>query len=587
MTDRLIQDRWQRTTACLVLGVVALALVALCARVAYIGTQMAPRLTAIAGKQQHGQRTIPARRGLIFDRRGRIAAGSQLVDSVYVDPSLLLAAAEEEGTDVADICATLADRLDLDPDGLAQQIRARAARRFYWIKRHVSVAEADAIRRTGIAGVGLRQEMRRTYPLGNRLAHVLGVVGIDGNGLDGLEMRFDAHLRGRPGLYTALYDARRRAIAGESLNTVEPINGGHLMLTIDAVIQEAAEMQLARQIDEFKAESGVAVVMEPVSGEILAMACWPTFDPNEPAASPIEARRNRAITDPVEPGSTFKPIIAGAALEHGVISLTDRIDCHRGEHTINGRLLTDTHACGLATVKEILVHSSNIGMAQIGLRLGNTRLHETVRRFGFGSVSDVELPGEEPGTVLPRARWNSYSTTSIPMGYEIAVTPLQLATAYCAIVNGGVLLRPKVVKAVLTSDGELADAYEKPAVVRRVLPADVARFLTEEVLVEVVNRGGTRGHPLDLIEYQLLGKTGTTKLPFQDRPGYEPGAYLSSFVGAAPADDPRAVALVMIRKPGTGVYYGRQVAAPAVKEILFATLSYLGIPGRGTIQAGL
>jgi cell division protein FtsI/penicillin-binding protein 2 len=241
----------------------------------------------------------------------------------------------------------------------------------------------------------------------------------------------------------------------------------------------------------------------------------------------------------------------------------------------------------MATIKEIIVQSSNIGMGKIGVRLGNERLHDLVRRFGFGQRTDLHLPGEEPGTVLPLARWNSYSTTSIPMGYEISVTPLQLATAYCAIVNGGMLVQPRLVKAKLDADGEVMESYDTPIVVRRVLPAGIARYLTEDVLPDVVTRGAGGGRSLDLVEYELLGKTGTTKLPYPDRRGYQPGSYLSSFVGAAPAEDPCAVALVMIRKPSTGVYYGRQVAAPAVKEILFSTLSYLGVPSRGTIQAGL
>lgn len=586
-TDEFINARRQCTVGLVLLGLVGLGLLGLCVRVVYIGSTMAPRLRAIASEQQRGQREIPARRGLVFDRRGRIAAGSKLVSSVFADPAYILAAEEEGTTRVASVTERVAAILDLNADRLEQQIRARGSRRFHWVKRRVDEAEAEAIRQADLPGIGLRPEMRRTYPLGRLMAHVLGVVGIDGDGLEGLERAYDKHLRGQPGLHTALYDARRRAIAKSVPDTIEPVNGGHLMLTLDSVIQETVEAQLERQVAEFKAESGVAIVMDPISGDILAMACWPTFDPNDPSDSTPDARRNRAITDPVEPGSTFKPIIAGGALERGVVSLTERIDCHQGTHTIAGRTLTDTHACGMATVKDIIVHSSNIGMAQIGVRLGNSRLHEVVQRFGFGTPSDLRMLGEESGTVLPLSRWNSYSTTSIPMGYEIAVTPLQLATAYCAIVNGGMLVRPRIVKATLDSTGEIIDSHDRPIVVRRVLPTEVARYLSEEVLPDVVKRGAGGGRSLDLVEYPMLGKTGTTKLPYPDRPGYQPGSYLSSFIGAAPAKDPRAVALVMIRKPSTGVYYGRQVAAPAVKEILFSTLSYMGVPGRGSIQARL
>jgi stage V sporulation protein D (sporulation-specific penicillin-binding protein) len=228
-------------------------------------------------------------------------------------------------------------------------------------------------------------------------------------------------------------------------------------------------------------------------------------------------------------------------------------------------------------------------MGQLGTRLGNERLLEIVTAFGFGRPTGIEIAGEAAGSIPSPSTWSRLTATSIPMGYEIGVTPLQLATAYCALVNGGELLKPRLIKARLDASGHVIESLDKPVVVQRVLPEDIARYMQETVLVGVVKRGGTDGRRdrLDMYEYQMLGKTGTSKLAFRDRPGYEPGAYLSSFVGAAPADSPRAVALVMIRRPRGSAYYGRVVAAPAVKEILFSTLSYMGVPGRGTIQAGL
>jgi cell division protein FtsI (penicillin-binding protein 3) len=582
-------ERRQRFRGGLVLGCVLLVFLGLAYRVAYVSTVLAPDLTRLADDQQRGHQTIPARRGLVFDSRGRIVAGSKPVYSVCGDPVLIHAALEESGQTLPDLARQLATILRMDAGFIEDRIRTHANRRFCWFKRRVPDVEADAIRDAALPGVGLRQEMSRTYPMGSRMAHVIGLVGVDGDGLEGIEQSFDAHLRGRPGRAVAFYDARRRPIAGVREGSEPPIDGGHVVLTLDAVIQEAAEDQLAHQIRQHNAESGVALVMDPRTGDILAMACWPTYDPNDPSSSSPETRRNRIITDPIEPGSTFKPFVAASALKLGVINRTEIINCGNGTMTVNGRVLTDTHPSGPCTLMDIIVHSSNIGMGQLGLRLGNERLVEIVSAFGFGRPTGIEIAGEAPGSIPSPATWSRLTSTSVPMGYEIAVTPLQLATGYCALVNGGLLLKPRLVRAVLDPGGEVIESYDKPVVVQRVLPEDIARYMQETVLVAVVKRGGTDGRrdKLDMYEYQMLGKTGTSKLAYRNRPGYESGAYLSSFVGAAPAEEPRAVALVMIRRPKGSGYYGRIVAAPAVKEILFSTLSYLGVPGRGTIQAGL
>ncbi len=581
--------RRQRIRSGLVLGGVLVAFLGLAYRVAYVNTVLAPNLVRLADEQQRGHQTIPARRGLVFDTRGRIVAGSKPVYSVCGDPVFVQAALEESGRSLPELARQLGTILHLDPGVIENRFRTHSNRRFCWIKRHVSDVEADAIRDAALGGIGLRQEMQRTYPMGSRMAHVIGLVGIDGNGLEGIEQAYDAHLRGRSGRTVAFYDARRRPIAGVREGSEPPIDGGHLVLTLDAVIQEAAEDHLAQQIQQYRAESGIALVMDPRTGDILAMACWPTYDPNDPSASSAETRRNRIITDTIEPGSTFKPFVAAGALQFGVINRTEIINCGNGTMTLNGRVLTDTEPSGPCTLKDIIVHSSNIGMGHLGLRLGNERLVEIVSAFGFGRVTGVEVAGEAAGSIPSPATWSRLTSTSVPMGYEVAVTPLQLATGYCALVNGGKLLRPRLVKAVLDPAGEVMESYDKPVVVRQAVPEEIARYMQETVLVAVVKRGGrdNRRDKLDMYEYQMLGKTGTTKLAYRHRPGYETGAYLSSFVGAAPAEEPRAVAVVMIRRPQGAVYFGRQVAAPAVKEILFSTLSYMGVPGRGTIQAGL
>jgi cell division protein FtsI (penicillin-binding protein 3) len=353
-----------------------------------------------------------------------------------------------------------------------------------------------------------------------------------------------------------------------------------MVLTIDSVVQRSVEAHLARRVAEFRAESGMAIVMSPRTGDVLAMACHPTFHPSDYKAYPDDAWRNRVVADPVEPGSTFKGIIASGALATDAVSPNARIFCHNGVYRIPGRVLRDTKRHGTLTFEEVIAFSSNIGMGIIGQRLGNPGLHSIVRRFGFGERTGIGFPGESAGIVRPLQDWSALTTTSVPMGYEVGVTPLQLATAYCAIVNGGTLLRPRLVRALLAVDGRPVEMHTGPEPVRQVLPEETALYMTSTVLPGVVSGRGYKPAPSP---YPMLGKTGTTKLLRRDGRGYAPNAYLSSFVGAAPIDDPRVVALVMIRRPDPQKgYYGRTVSMPVVRSIIDETLAYLEVPGRGT-----
>jgi cell division protein FtsI (penicillin-binding protein 3) len=349
------------------------------------------------------------------------------------------------------------------------------------------------------------------------------------------------------------------------------------VLTIDSVIQGFLEQQVADRVQQFEAQGGVGVVMDPRTGDVLAMACYPTPGPDDRAGLAPSLRRNRVVTDMVEPGSTFKPFVACGALLTGVVSREQTIFCHNGLYVIGRRLLHDSSPHGHMTFAEIVARSSNIGMAIIGERMGNQAIHDIVRRFGFGSKTGIDFPGESPGSVLPLSLWTGYSTCSVPMGQEIAVTPLQLIAAFSAILNDGVYLRPRMVRALLSPDGEVVQEFAGPQPVRRVLPIETARYMSREVLVSVVNDAS--GRRAALPNYQVLGKTGTAQVPYEGRRGYEPGAYLASFIGAAPADDPRVVVLIMIEKPNPGLgYYGSVVAAPGVREVLAATLAYLQVP---------
>ncbi|UCE61258.1 MAG: penicillin-binding protein 2 [Phycisphaerales bacterium] len=580
-TGVVSNDRWQRRSGAALLCGVALLLLALAGRLAYVNAVLRPQLEQVAHKQQLGNAILPARRGTIFDTRGRVLATSRQKPDVFVDPLYV--------DDLDSLAGELGPRVNLPADEIAHKVRYREHTRFVPIAQRVDEVTAGAVRQMGSPAVGLTERPARMYPTGKSMAQVLGFVGRDGYGLEGLELQHDQHLRGENGRRSTIRDARRRAIWPSHKSARQPIDGGHIVLTIDAEIQRIAEAVLQEAVGKFEAQSGVAVVMSPHNGDVLAMVSAPTFDPRSLASSPGELRRNRAITDPTEPGSTFKPFIAAGALEGGFVSTTEKIDCHMGQHYFGRRLVTDGSPHGMMDLLGIVSKSSNIGMGTIAERMGNAELHDVIRRFGFGQRTQIGFPGENAGLVYPLERWTSYSTTSVSFGYEVAVTPLQLATAFSAMVNDGVLLKPRLVRRLLGPNGEVVESFDSPEIVRRVLATEVARFMAKEVLVAVVEDVSGSGRRAKLDDFTVLGKTGTAKLPYSDRSGYEPGAYLATFMGAAPVEDPQLVAVVMVRRPNAKIgYYGGVVSAPAVGEILEATLAYLEVPpDKGTTFAGL
>ncbi len=530
---------------------------------------------------------------MIVDAQGRVMATSVERPSVFADPAVIPRVrlvldpnvvrpekiiAEPQVVKSYEVVARELGRvLGLDARVLADELLCRAGRRFFWVKRKVSEEEARAVRSLNLRGVGIIYESERRYPMNKRFAHGLGFVDPQGRALAGLELRFDEALRGREGRRTVVTDVRRRAIYTSKEGYAAPEDGSHLALTIDAAIQAAAEEALAGAVEQFQAQAGSVIVMSPQTGEVLALANVPTFDLNDYANYPESARCNVAIQAPFEPGSTFKPIVAAAALAEKVTWPGERIFCHHGLYKAGRRRLHDHHPFGTLTFEQVVVKSSNIGMAILGQRLGNERLHAYIRRFGFGRPTGVELPGEDGGIVLPLRRWTSYSTTSLPMGQELAVTQIQLAAAFSAIVNDGVLLRPRVVRGVIGADGSVKEDRSKPAVVGRVLSEATASKMAEDILVRVVEEG--TGRRAKLAGYRVSGKTGTAQIARRGGGGYEPDAYVSSFVGAAPAGDPEVLVYLMVIRPVKRLgYYGGTVAAPAVREILIKTLGYLGVP---------
>lgn len=569
-------------------------------RLAYIEVTKGSELRASAARQHRATRTIAARRGEILDTRGRVLAGTVRHPSVFVDPGLL--------QDVHFAAYSVAPVLGLNAAELEQQLlkSQEESSRFLWVKHRLSPAELDGFQRVvatrRLRAFDMQYEPARVYPQGKVAPHVLGFVGLDRRtppgdeppfedlcGREGVEAAYDDMLAGVPGHRTLTVDVGRRAVRAAADNFRPAVDGATVVLTIDAYIQQVAQKVLGETVKKYGADWGATVVIDPWSGEVLAMATIPDYDPAEPVPpnfdelneaeqEAVRGRwRNRAVTDSFEPGSVFKPFVASPALDEGIVRIDEVFAVNGPVHDFGRRTIRDTHPYGSLALHEIVSKSSNIGMGMVGGRCGMERLHRFVRSFGFGDITGVGLPGEHTGMVQDFSRWNpSYSPQSIPIGQEIAITPIQIVTAFSVFCNGGVLLRPRIVRGVIGPDGATLADYSRLIAVRRVLEEATAEMFRQRALVETVTDGTGKSAKLD--EYQVFGKTGTAQVARPGGHGYLPGKYVGSFVGGAPSDNPRAVVLVSIYKPSKQGYYGGTVAAPAVKEILAETLAYMQVP---------
>lgn len=550
------------------LGLVLLGLTLLVGRLIYINAVHGPRLAARVQRQHSADVPIKARRGLILDNRGRIVAATTLRRSVFADPKVL--------PDKRKAAETVAKILDVDAGEIAPDLMAAGDRRFFVIKRGITEDQANEIQDANIYGLGTFTEPYRTYPMGSLGGALVGFVSPDGNGVSGLEYQCEHWLAGENGSKTIIRDAGKKAfwLAKDGYRPAR--DGYHVSLTIDAEIQAFAERELAEGVARYNAESGIAIVMHPHTGMVLAMANHPGFDPNHYSDYSPDRYRNRAITDPYEPGSTFKPFVAAAALEEGEVRMGEVFNCEHGEWTDSGRTLKDHHPYDFLTFQEILIKSSNIGMGKLGLRLGHRRLNDYIRRFGFGTATGVGLSGESEGLLRPLVRWNHYSTTSLPMGQEIGVTPMQLVRGFSVFCNGGKLVTPYVVRGIVDANGRVLRDLTPDQSEEQVL-SDNTLAKMRSILCDVVNNSTRREACLET--HQVFGKTGTAQIAKRDGSGYEPKAYVSSFIGAVPARDPQLVVFVAIRRPDASVgYYGGQVAAPVVRQIMKHSLAYLGVP---------
>ena len=559
-TGRSPPSRWVRLRVVFLALVFWAVLAGVLVRAVILQVFEGERLRELAQDQYVRQIEIPARRGDIFDRNRLPLAQSVEVDSIWVDPSLL--------PNPASNARTLARALHVDPD----EVKARFARakRFAWVKRQAKQEEVAAVKALALPGIGFTREPRRFYPHRELAAQVIGLAGIDGAGLEGLEVAFDQALSGQNLQLLGLRDAKGRHLLTQG--TLYPPNrqGATLTLTLDRQIQYFTEKSLAKAVEDAKAVSGMAIVLDPKTGEILALANFPSFNPNAAGVS-RELFRNRAALDVFEPGSTFKSFSIAAALDEGAIKYEDVFYCEEGRWDVGGHTIHDTHPHGWLNPAKILQVSSNIGSAKIAQVLGRERLVRYYERFGFGERSQLGLPGEARGSVpFPKAE---VSLATAAFGHGVSASAVQIAAAYGALANGGVLMRPWLVSKVTDQDGVVL--LEKgPVEVRRVVSTKTAKSLVT-MLEGVVQKEGTA--PLaKMAEYRVAGKTGTAQKVDPVAGGYS-DKRIASFAGIVPADDPQAVILVVIDEPKTDVY-GGLVAAPAFKEIATSVMAYRGVP---------
>ncbi len=532
------------------------------ARLVYLQVVSHEELTARAEGQQRRSIEAHPKRGEILDRDGRVLAYSVDGDAIYAVPNQI---GDAVGT-TSDLCAAL----DCSDETRASLVaRLTRSSLFEYVRRQVPPDIAHRVAELNLAGVGFLPENRRYYPNAELAAHVLGYVGIDNQGLSGIESTYDDEIRGRPGRILVQTDARGRAFS-----RVErpPTAGATLELTIDRHLQHIAERELERAVLDHRADAGVVVVLDPYTGETLAMANWPTFNPNAFADFPSMARRNRAIQDIYEPGSTFKLVTASAALEEGVVTRDERFDVSAGSLRVGRTRVTDmsVHREPL-TFDEIIVKSSNVGAAMVGLRLGPERLSRYIRRFGFGQALARDLPGQGSGIVHPPTDLdNEREMASVSIGYAISVTPLQMAAAVSAVANGGELVEPRLVRAVIRN-GMRAETPVRT--IRRAISSETASDLTR-IMEQVTEEGTARSAQVP--GYRVAGKTGTTEKLVNG--SYSDTDHNASFVGFVPSRRPALTILVMIDTPRDGPSSGGSVAAPVFRRIAEEALRHLAIP---------
>ncbi len=547
-------------------GVLAFWVLGIEARLVMLQVVQYDELSARAERQQSETQKTPGKRGEIYDRKGRLLAYSVDADTVYAVPTDI----KDPVKAAALLCGAFDECARKDRDQLVERLTRKRPRggltSFQYVKRRATPIEAKRIAALEMKGIGFMKESKRFYPNRELAAHLIGYVGTDNAGLHGIEATYDKTVRGREGTMLVQTDARGHAF---SRLDRPPTTGGSIELTIDEHLQHIVERELKAGIEAARADGGTAVAMDPYTGEILAMASWPTFNPNQYGGTSDAARRNRAVQDLYEPGSTFKLVTASAAIEEKVVTRDEIIDVSAGLIRFGSRVVNDMHRYGPLSFTDVIVKSSNVGAIKVGLRVGAERMGLYIRRFGFGRASSPDFPGESPGIVWDPSKLNDSALASVSMGYQIGVTPLQMAAAASVIANGGTLYEPHVVRAIVK--GGVRTAVPPKAVRRAILP-ETAATLTS--IMELVVTEGTARRAA-LVSYTVAGKTGTADKLVNGR--YSPSQQNVSFVGFVPSRNPVMTVIVMIDSPRTGGDTGGVIAAPIFKGIAAASLRQMGV----------
>jgi cell division protein FtsI (penicillin-binding protein 3) len=556
-----------RTRTLIVAGIFAVGFLGLLGRLGYLQVVKHDEYLRLAESQHAKAVALRPKRGPILDRHGQVLAVSSGAESLYALPHRI--------DDAGRLARRLAPLLGEPTAEVAR--RLDSTKRFVFVKRRLTPPTAQAVRELKEPALGFLEESLRLYPNRELAAHVVGFEGAEGKGLGGIEQAWDAHLAGQEGRALVERDALGREVTGAPVVLKAAHPGQGVMLTLDATLQYIAEKEIDAAWRRTRARAAMAVALDPRTGEVLAIAIRPTFNPNAFSVASDDERRNRAVTDPFEPGSTFKVILAAAALEEGVVRPGDRLYAENGAITVASTTIHDWKKYGWLTFSEVLQNSSNVGSIKVGLSLGKDRYYKYMSGFGFGAPTGLGLPGESRGQLRAPDRWSGLSLATMSIGQEISVTALQIVSAFGAVANGGRLMQPQIVRAVLDGGGREVQGFE-PKVVRQVISPETARTLTG-IMTRVVSDG--TGHNAAIAGFEVAGKTGTAQKldPATRRYSRAPGVL--SFVGFAPADDPRIALLVMLDEP-KNEQWGSEAAAPIFAAIGREALRYLHAPPKDT-----
>lgn len=540
-------------------------------RAYYLQVVQASELQGRADQQRQRIVKLAPQRGSIFDSRGDPLAISLAAESLYADPVLI--------KNPSEVAGQLEKLLKSSKKELLRLLSSK--KRFVWLQRKLDPKVAKQIRGLKVYGLQFVTERKRYYPQASTAAHVLGFTGLDPKGLEGVELEYDRQLQGEPGRMVSLHDARGRGLASVDQLIQGGVAGHNLFLTLDRSLQYIAEKELARVVRETGAVGGTVVMLEPASGRVLAMASQPDYNPNLAGRYPAAKRRNRAVCDMYEPGSTFKPFLMAGVLEEGLVHPGQKIYCENGRYSVGGKTIRDHKKYKQLTLKEVMKFSSNIGLAKLGKALERERFYSYIRDFGFGEPTGLDLPGEVKGILRSPSKWFEIDLAAISFGQGLSVTPIQMTSAMAVIANGGLLMEPYLVERVTDADGQQIQK-RLPQVRRRVISEKTARQV-RDMMVAVTEPGGT-GTRAALAGYRVAGKTGTAQKVDTVTGGYSPDKRVSSFVGFVPADNPALVLSVTVDEP-KGKAYGGLIAAPVFARIAGQTLSHLNILPKGTVAA--